>query len=458
MARMTSRIGLGTLGLLTGLGAPHLAAQTWGLPASDPVGIARSGAGVAYGQSLEAAALNPALLATLRDNTTVFLAAGMELQSSQETLQANQAARFSTDRNRFLPSFGAAWRLNPSLVLGLKLDDPFMRHARMPLELTSRFQGQAIDLKTQRLEVQAGWAWSPKFSVGVSLGVTRVNYAWENSVRVLVPADPAAKVSPTNPSQGLMELGLRQEGNKLAPSYSVGFRWALSPRWTVGGAYVGSITAKVPLTASYTATEPSYYDNATGYGTSQPASQYGPALKALSRVQAGDGSLTLPGKATLGVRQRFNQLFTWEVDVRYVLGSAMALPGNPTLLGPGDPVAGPPQDGDFRSGFGGSFMGELTLGPKWTARMGVALDSALRTDATVDPVRGGAKGAAFSGGFGYRVWGGELNVGYQYRQSQDRDSVNLDGSWSASGYRTTGSTTRVEGMGHLWSVGFKKAF
>jgi hypothetical protein len=36
-----------------------------GVPASDPAGIARSGAGVAFGRSLEAASLNPALLVTL---------------------------------------------------------------------------------------------------------------------------------------------------------------------------------------------------------------------------------------------------------------------------------------------------------------------------------------------------------------------------------------------------------
>jgi len=50
-------------------------------------------------------------------------------------------------------------------------------------------------------------------------------------------------------------------------------------------------------------------------------------------------------------------------------------------------------------------------------------------------------------------------VGYQFRQSQDTDVQNLDGYWKSSGYGTNpGSTTRVEGMGHLWSVGYKRTF
>ena len=120
MARMRVRIGVGTLGLLAGLGAPHLAAQSWALPASDPVGIARSSAGVAYGNSLEAAAINPGLLATLRDDRSAYLSAGMELQDANAALQSNQQTQVSSNRNRFLPAMGAAWRLNPTLVPGLR--------------------------------------------------------------------------------------------------------------------------------------------------------------------------------------------------------------------------------------------------------------------------------------------------------------------------------------------------
>ena len=100
MARLTTRIGVGTLGLLAGLGAPRLVAQSWALPASDPVSIARSGTGVAYGNSLEAAGLNPALLATLRDGNSAYLALGLEMEAAQTTLQSNQQTYYSSDRSR----------------------------------------------------------------------------------------------------------------------------------------------------------------------------------------------------------------------------------------------------------------------------------------------------------------------------------------------------------------------
>ena len=54
------------MGLAVGLAALPVAAQSMALPAADPVGISRSGAQVAYGYSLEAAAMNPALLASLK--------------------------------------------------------------------------------------------------------------------------------------------------------------------------------------------------------------------------------------------------------------------------------------------------------------------------------------------------------------------------------------------------------
>jgi hypothetical protein len=76
----------------------------------------------------------------------------------------------------------------------------------------------------------------------------------------------------------------------------------------------------------------------------------------------------------------------------------------------------------------------------------------------VSAVLGGARSAAFSAGLGYRLWGGELNLGYQFRQAEDRDVVSLDQVWSLSGRRSTGTSTRVEGMGHLWSIGFRKSF
>jgi len=451
---MRVRIGVGTLGLLAGLGAPHLAAQSWALPASDPVGIARSGAGVAYGNSLEAAAINPALLATLRDDRSAYLSAGMELQDANAALQSNQQTQVSSNRNRFLPAMGAAWRLNPTLVLGLKLDEPFMRHVEMPMEYTGRFQGQAIDLATRRLEGQIGWAASPNWAFGASLGLTRVQYSWDNMVRTVInnPNSPGG----TTPL-GLMETDLHQEGDKLAPSYSLGFRWALDSRWTIGGTYVGAIKTTLPLSANYGPNGPNYYA-LSGYGSAPTGTST--SVKPGTQLQPSSGGITLPGKLTLGLRQRVNTLFTWEADVRYMMGAQMELPGYPTATpAGGGPVSGSGENTAFRSGFGLSLMGELTIMKNWVARLGVSLDPGLLPSSNVEPLVGGAKSSGMSAGVGYRVFGGEVNVGYQYRQVQVTDVQNLDGYWKSTGYGTNpGSVTRVGGMGHLWSVGFKKAF
>jgi long-subunit fatty acid transport protein len=452
MVRLTVRIGVGALGLLAGLGAPHLAAQSWALPASDPVGIARSGTGVAFGNNLEAAGLNPALLATLRDGSSAYVAMGMEMESSQATLQSNGSVLYSSDRNRSLPAFGSAWRLNPTTVLGLKLDQPFLRHATMPLDYTGRFQGQAFNLKTHRLEGQLGWAASPNLAFGASLGVTRVQYSWDNQVRTVVPVGN---------SGGLMESDLHQEGAKIAPSYSFGFRWAPNSRWTVGGSYVSSIKTTLPLTASYGPNAPSFY--ALG-GTGTPlvgTSAAGFAQQATTQISPGSGGITLPGKFSLGVRQRVNVVFTWEADLRYIMGSQTELPGLPaaTPAGAAGPTTGPGQGSGFRSGLGLSLMGELSLSKNWTVRLGAALDPALRADSDVEPLVGGAKSSGLSGGFGYKVFGGEVNLGYQYRQSEDIDTPSLEGIWSSAGYAPTpASQTRVEGMGHLWSIGYKRSF
>jgi len=447
MARLTTRIGVGTLGLLAGLGAPRLVAQSWALPASDPVSIARSGTGVAYGNSLEAAGLNPALLATLRDGNSAYLALGLEMEAAQTTLQSNQQTYYSSDRSRSLPAMGAAWRLSPDLVLGLKLDEPFLRHSVMPLQYTGRFAGQSLDLNTHRLEGQLGLAVSPNFAVGASLGVTRVQYSWDNMVRTLV-ANPNPGAA--SPILGQVESDLHQEATKIAPSYSFGFRWAPNSRWTLGGSYVGAIRTTMPLSASYGPTGPQYFA-LTGYPRSfaSPSGQF----------QAGSGGLTLPGKATLGVRQRVNQLFTWELDVHYIQGAQTQLPGYPSLtLASGTTVSGAGQGTTFRNGVGGSVMGELNLGKRWVVRLGAEMEPALRDDSQVDPLLGGAKSSGFSTGFGYKCLGGEVNAGYQYRQSQDVQNNNLDGAWPVSGYTTNPTQTRVEGMGHLLSIGYKRSF
>ena len=72
-------------GLMVGVAALPALAQSLALPAVEPVGIARSGAQVAYGYSLEAATANPALLASLKEKTGFYLAAGLELASTQQS-------------------------------------------------------------------------------------------------------------------------------------------------------------------------------------------------------------------------------------------------------------------------------------------------------------------------------------------------------------------------------------
>jgi long-subunit fatty acid transport protein len=213
------------------------------------------------------------------------------------------------------------------------------------------------------------------------------------------------------------------------------------------------------MSAGYGANAPSYYA-LSGYGAAPVGtSTLGLAQAAGTQVRPGDGDLALPGKLTLGVRQRVNLLFTWEADLRYMLGGQTRLPGQPAAVPPGGgAVSGEGDSTDFRNGFGLGFMGELNLNRNWVLRIGVALDPALRQSGGVEPLAGGAQSAAFSGGFGYKALGGELSVGYQYRQTQSVDTPNLAGTWSASGYSATPTITRVEGMGHIWSVGYKRTF
>ena len=470
MASVTQRAVLGALGLLTGFGAPRLAAQSWSVLASDPVGIARSGAGVAYGNSLEAASLNPALLGSIREHASAFLAVGQELEITQSTLQANGVTNPSTDRNRFLPSFGAAWRTGDDWTLGLKLDQPFLRHLEMPVQnpiqayqitpqlITSRFAGQAFEVETHRLEAQAGWAASPNWSFGASLGVTQIRYAWANMVREPLTESASSGVSATNPALGLMELGVQQQATKVVPSYSLGFRWAINSRWTLGGAYVGALRATLPLHAGVSPIPATYYD-LTGYGL--PAvgvSNFGPAIQALNTATPGSNKLVLPGKLTVGVRQRVNNLLTWEGDLRYTSGRGTELPSYPTLHGPNGPVTGSGFSQAFNNTFGASAMGEITLSKRWVLRLGFSEDGALRPATNVDPMVGGGMTFTGSSGFGYKVAGGELSFGYQFRKTQTVQTTNLDYAWDLNGQRSIGDVTQVEGMGHLWSIGFKKAF
>jgi len=458
MARSIMRTGLGLLGLATGLASPTLSAQALALPASDPVGIGRSGTGVAFGQSLEAASLNPALLTTLKDNASVFVSTGLELQSSQVTLISTQHLLFTTDRNRTLPSFGAAWRLGDSLVLGLKLDEPFLRHGFLPDESTSRFQQQGIKLVTHRLEMDGGWALNPNWSIGFGVGVTRVRYASYSALRAELPANPGLPVSASNPIQALMELPMNESGQAYAMTYSLGFRWALNPRWTIGGAYQSAIRATPTMKSGVTTEAPSYVDP---YGFDSPSlgtEAKGPALLNSSISFPGQGRVVLPARASLGVRQRLNQFLTWEADLRYVGAKNFELPTQPILWTPTGVVPAPQIVRKGRDGFGISSTVELSFTKKWTGRAGIEFLSSMLEDSSVEPMVGGARTAGFSGGLSYKGLGGEWSVGYQYRQSQDHQSSRLDGVWDQAGYRVTGTPVQVEGMGHLMAIGFKKVF
>jgi long-subunit fatty acid transport protein len=448
--------GIGAL--IVGLTGWGLQAQSVALPASDPVGLARGGAGVAFGRSLEAASLNPALLPTLEDRTSAYLAFGMELQQGQTTMQSNQRTLVTSDRNRILPALGAAWKLNDRWSAGLVFDTPFSRHSELPLEATSRFYGEKMDLEAQRIQAQAGFKVSDRFSLGFGLGMARLSYTYASRFRVQVPVDPTLPPDSSNPSQGLLETGVKEQGSGFSPSLSAGFRFAFNPRWTVGGSLQSPLRSKVKLSAGMDGRATSTYAN-DGYGPPQVGTDASAAtvLGHLSALE-GTGDLQLPLKAALGVRQRVNQLFTWEADLRYTGSKDFQTPGNAVLQAPGGTIASPQLAFNRKNAFGLGLMGELSLDKRWTVRGGASLEQGWTDDASVSPMFGGARTAAFSGGFGYRNWGGELLVGYQFRQSQDVDNPNLDGAWSRTGFRSTGSTVRVENMGHLLSIGFRRSF
>jgi long-subunit fatty acid transport protein len=112
-----------------------------------------------------------------------------------------------------------------------------------------------------------------------------------------------------------------------------------------------------------------------------------------------------------------------------------------------------------RSHFSFSTSSELELGKFWTLRGGLAFEQRSIDAAVAEPLLGGARTAAFSIGAGYKVWGGELSLGYQFRQSEDNDTRRLTGDWRDTGYVPTPiNRVRMEGMGHLVAIGFKKTF
>ncbi len=444
--------------LVLGLLSPVMAAQTIALPASDPVGISRSGAGVAYGKSLEAAALNPALLPTLEGRFQYYLAAGQELESSQTTPLNNQRTVYSTDRNRFLPAFGLGWKLGKSVALGLKVDTPFLRHNRLNSDTQVRFLGDELDLKTQRVEMQLGFALRNNFSIGLGVGFVKIDTASGASLRGLVPEDPTNPASDANPAKGVFEQRVTQKGSATAPSYSGGFRWAIGPRWTLAGAYQSTIRGTASQTARL-GDEPFRVYGTDGFSTPDTgiSAKAGTAV-GLSRALPGTDKVALPSRAVLGLRQRVNQVFTWEADVRYTQGSQLEFPSMPSMSTPSGLVSVPYPSGPFINSVGMSLMGELKVSRAVVVRGGVSLDQASRHEEVVEPLLGGQRSAGFSIGFGWQVAGGELNFGYQFRQAQDQDPTNLLGDWPSTGFVAKPGTTRIEGMGHLFSVGFKKIF
>ena len=181
-------------------------------------------------------------------------------------------------------------------------------------------------------------------------------------------------------------------------------------------------------------------------------------MLARSTAIAGDGSFKLPAKATLGLRNRVNNLFTWELDLRAMQGG-LRMPSWASLETPSGTVTAPGQIPATKSTIGFSALGEVDLTKRLVLRGGIAYDSAMLDDARVNPALGGAASATFSIGATYRAWGGELSAGYAYRQP--RDIVvprGVDGTWDQSGYVSSPTPARVEGMGHLISLGYKFAF
>lgn len=445
-------------GLMLGLTALPVAAQSLALPAADPVGIARSGAQVAYGYSLEAASANPALLSSLRENRGIYLAAGLDTTSTQQSLESNQITHFSIDRNRAIGAFGAAFRLSPTFSLGLKLDAPFLRHGRLANNAPSRFLGDGIDLSTRRLEGQAAWALSPNVSLGLGLGVARLGYESSSVMRFGVPLDPSLPASGANPVQGLVEQRVAQSGNKVVPSYSLGLRWAISPRWTLGAAHQSGLKGGLELKTGLRDANLGLYANdglstVVGLGTAARAAAL---LGVLRPVSAASRTLELPSRTTVGLRHRATPMVTWEADLRWT-SAGLRVPAFAQVSTPSGQVSAPSElpQGKSYLGFGASV--EVELGKFWTMRGGLSLDGRSVEEAVTEPMLGGARTAAFSIGAGYRAWGGELSLGYQYRQSEDQDA-RRGGVWSDTGFRPTVTRMRMEGMGHLFAFGFKKSF
>lgn len=446
------------LGSTLGMGAA-LQAQTPSVPAADAVGVGRAGAGIAYGRSLEAATLNPALLTTLQDKGSAYVSAGFELQAAQVTLQSNQITSETTDRNRLLAGFGAAWKVSDQLAYGVKLDQPWSRHGLLPEGAPGRFLGREWDVEARRLEAQAAYepASHPGFSFGLGLGVTRLSFTGINTLRALVPQDGTQPAGGANPVIGLAEQSLAERASATRPSFTLGARWAINPRWTLAATYQSQVTGDLALSPGYFGA-PSYV-GANGYPPAPAGtSAQGAAVLAASTPRAGGGGFKLPAKAAFGVRNRVNNLFTWEFDLRATQGG-LRMPAWASLDTPSGTVSAPGQLPATKAVIGFSALGEVDLTKRLVLRGGIAYDPAFLDDEQVNPLLGGQASAAFSIGATYRIWGGELSAGYAFRQAKDVIVPRgIDGTWNQGGYTPSGTPARVEGMGHLLSFGYKFAF
>jgi len=428
------------------------------LPGSDPANIARSGAGVAFGRSLEACSLNPALLVTVQGSNSVYLATGLELQSTQLTMPSNERQLFSTDRNRFMPALGGYWQYSKKLAFGVRVDTPFMRHLEIPHESPSRFFGLAFDLKSMRSEMQAAYAITDAFSVGLSAGTTSLNYASAVSLRALVPVDPSRPAGDANPIEALLETIARQEGSVTVPTFSVGLRYAITSRWTFGGSFTSGAKGRPSLAASM--------GNEMGfYGKGQPDSipdlgieDRAQAMMAMLSAQPGGGDISMPYKIQAGVRHRLNQATTWELDLRYIGASSASVPTQAELKTPSGTVTTLDRNYEFRDALALCAMIEIALDKNWAVRAGFSYDPEARDEQKIEAMLGGAKSAGFSIGLARRLFGGELSAGYQYRQAEDVIANNVGGNWTSSGLTYSGTPAKVEGMGHLLSIGYKKSF
>ncbi len=452
------------VGLVLGLGALPAAAQSMALPAADAVGIGRSGAQVAYGYSLEAASTNPAILASLKERTGFFLSAGLELSATQQSMESQQSldsvlkTRFSYDRNRALPAFGLGIHVTPTFSLGLKLDAPYLRHGRLQDDAPSRYLGDGIDLSTRRLEGQAAWALNPNVSVGFGLGAARLSFASSSVMRLSVPNDPTQPLSGTNTVNGLVEQRVGQSSDKVVPSYSLGLRWALNPRWTFGFVHQSGLKGELGLKSALQDPNLGIYttdglSRSANLGTATRAA----VLLAGVGTTAGTSTMELPSQTTLGVRHRVLPIMTWEADLRWT-SAGLRMPGFATIQTPSGTVSAPAGLPRGKSHLALSASTELDLGKYWTLRAGLTFDQRSIEEASAEPLLGGARTSAFSFGAGYKFGGGELSLGYQYRQSEDQDTRRLDGIWSSTGFKPGLTRIRMEGMGHLVALGYKVTF